>query len=44
MINSDQTAAGLPVIMACTEGGLDVLGQIDTDTEIKMHKYRRKTL
>ena len=29
MINSDQTAAGLLVIMACTEGGLDVPGQIE---------------
>ena len=44
MINSDQTAARLLVIMVCMEGGLDVPGQIDTDTEMKMHKYRRKTL
>jgi hypothetical protein len=44
MINCDQTAAGLLVIMACTEGGVDVPGQIDTDMEIEMHKHRRETV
>ena len=39
MINSDQTAAGLLVIMTIMEGGLDVPGQIVMDTEIKMHTF-----
>ena len=42
MINCDQTTAGLLVIMVCTEGGLDVPGQMDTDTEIEMHKTQEE--
>jgi hypothetical protein len=43
MINSDQTAAGLLVIMVCMEE-VGMCLDIDTDTEMKMHKYRRKAL
>jgi hypothetical protein len=42
MINCDQTAAGLLVIMVGRGGGVDVPGQIDMYTEIEMAKHRRK--
>ncbi len=47
--NLDQTAAGLLVIMANTGGGLEMPGQIDTDTETSTsytggsHHERRST-
>jgi hypothetical protein len=44
MINSDQIATGLLVIMVNRGGGLDVSEQIETDTKIGMHTHRRKTL